>query len=129
MSINIKTLKQMKILIADDSKMIRERIIAMISVIPGVEIVGQAENAGEAIVFIEVLKPDVVILDIRMAGGGGIEVLKKIKQKKIEIVKIILTNYPNSQYKKKCFELGADYFFDKSTEFNKITGVLSNLIN
>ena len=119
----------MKILIADDSKMIRERIIAMISVIAGVEIVGQAENSGEAIVFIEVLKPDVVILDIRMPGGGGIEVLKKIKQKKIEIVKIILTNYPNSQYKKKCFELGADYFFNKSTEFNKITGVLSNLIH
>ena len=119
----------MKILIADDSKLIRERIIEMISVIPGVEIVGQAENSGEAIVFIEVLKPDVVILDIRMAGGGGIEVLKKIKQKKIEIVKIILTNYPYSQYKTKCFELGADYFFDKSTEFNKITGVLSNLIH
>ncbi len=117
----------MKVIIADDSKILRERISSMLSTIPGVEIVAEAENLHEAMKYIEKLKPDVLILDIRMPNGNGIEVLKSIKQKKISLIKIILTNYPLQQYKVKCFELGADYFFDKSTEFIKIIDVVKNL--
>jgi len=117
----------MKIVIVDDSKMLRQRIIEMLSDIPGVEIAGEAENANEAIKIIEVVKPDILILDIRMPGGNGLEVLKSIQQKKLSMIKILFTNYPLDQYKKKCFELGADYFFDKSTEFEKVVEVVSKL--
>jgi len=119
----------MKIVIVDDSKMLRQRIIEMLSDIPAAEIAGEAENANEAIKIIEVVKPDILILDIRMPGGGGIEVLNKINKKSLPIKIIVFTNYPYPQYKKKCFELGADYFFDKSTEFEKVKEVICNLIN
>ncbi|MCK4345671.1 MAG: response regulator transcription factor [Bacteroidales bacterium] len=119
----------MKVIIADDSKMLRERIINMLLTIPGVEIVAEAENSHEAIKYIEKLKPDVLILDIRMPGGNGFEMLKSIQQKKLSMIKILFTNYPLDQYKEKCFELGADYFFDKSTEFEKVKEVICNLIN
>ena len=118
----------MKVFIVDDSALVRERIIAMISENPGIEITGQAKNAQEGINSILKLKPDVVILDIRMPGGNGIEVLKNIKKNSSGPTIIILTNYPYPQYRKKCMEAGADYFFDKSTEFNKIIEVIKKLI-
>ncbi len=118
----------MKVFIVDDSALVRERIIAMISENPGIEITGQAKNAQEGINSILKLKPDVVILDIRMPGGNGIEVLKNIKKNNSAPTIIILTNYPYPQYRKKCLEAGADYFFDKSTEFNKIIEVIKKLI-
>ncbi len=118
----------MKVFIVDDSALVRERIIAMISEDPGIEITGQAKNAQEGINSILKLKPDVVILDIRMPGGNGIEVLKNIKKNSFAPTIIILTNYPYPQYRKKCIEAGADYFFDKSTEFNKIIEVIKKLI-
>jgi DNA-binding NarL/FixJ family response regulator len=118
----------MKVFVVDDSHLVRERIIEMISELQGVEISGQAERAKEAVASIQKLKPDVVVLDIRLPGGNGIEVLKEIKKDKSAPIIIILTNYPYPQYKKKCKEAGADFFFDKSTEFHKIIQVLKKLI-
>ena len=117
----------MKVFIADDSVQIRERLIEMLSELPEIEIIGVAGDAPEAIRDIWKLNPDMVILDIRMPGGSGIEVLKEIKEKSHPVV-VMLTNYPYPQYRKKCMDLGADYFFDKSTEFEKVTEVLKRLI-
>jgi DNA-binding NarL/FixJ family response regulator len=118
----------MKVFVVDDSHLVRERIIEMISELRGVKISGQAERAKEAVASIQKLKPDVVILDIRLPGGSGVEVLKEIKKSKSAPIIMILTNYPYPQYKKKCMEAGADFFFDKSTEFHKINKVLKELI-
>ena len=118
----------MKVFIVDDSALVRERIITMISEHPGIEITGHAKTAQEGINSILKLKPDVVVLDIRMPGGNGIEVLKNIKKNSYSPTIIIFTNYPYPQYRKKCMEAGADYFFDKSTEFNKIMEVIEKLI-
>ena len=119
----------MKVLIVDDSHLLRERLTAMISELPDIEIIGQAESAEKAINSIRILKPDVTILDIRMPGGNGFEVLENIKNDKSTPLMIVLTNYPYPQYKKKCMDSGADYFFNKSTEFQKVIEVLKKLIN
>jgi DNA-binding NarL/FixJ family response regulator len=118
----------MKVFIVDDSTLIRERLKTMISEHPQIEISGEAQSARQAIDSIRKIKPDVVILDIRMSEGNGIEVLKNIKKNKWVPKIIILTNYPYPQYRKKCMEAGANFFFDKSTEFQRITEVLKNLI-
>ena len=114
----------MKVFIADDSAEVRERIVDMISEAESIEIVGQAESVPDAIGAIRQLKPDVVILDIRMPGGCGIDVLKTIEKNGGIPVVIMLTNYPYPQYRKKCFDAGADFFFDKSSEFEKVINVL-----
>ena len=100
----------------------------MLSEVPEVENVGQSGKPVEAIKSIQSLNPDVAILDIRMPGGSGIDVLKYIKKDNPDIIVIMLTNYPYPQYRKKCVERGADYFFDKSTEFEKVIDVLKQLI-
>ena len=118
----------MKIFIADDSLLIVERLKAMISDLPEIEIIGEARNGIEAINAVGKLNPDVVVLDIKIPGVDGIDVLKDIKNKNQNIVVIMLTNYPYPQYRKKCLELGADYFFKKSTEFENVIETLKQLI-
>jgi DNA-binding NarL/FixJ family response regulator len=117
----------MKVFIADDSTVLCERLIEMLSDIPGIEIIGHAQDVTGALYSIKKLNPDIVILDIRMPGGSGIDVLQDIKKEKQAPMVIILTNYPYPQYRKKCLGLGADYFFDKSTEFEKVTELFKHL--
>jgi DNA-binding NarL/FixJ family response regulator len=117
----------MKVLIVDDSKIVCNGLQQMLINIADVEIVGQAHHAQDAIQSISESNPDVVILDIRMPGKSGIEVLKDIRDKKLPIRVIMLTNYPYPQYRKKCEELGADYFFDKVTEIEEIPKVIEAL--
>jgi len=117
----------MKVLIVDDSKIVCNGLQQMLINIADVEIVGQAHNAQDAITSISEAKPDVVVLDIRMPAKSGIEVLKDIRDKKLPIRVIMLTNYPYPQYRKKCEELGADYFFDKVTEIEEIPKVIEEL--
>jgi DNA-binding NarL/FixJ family response regulator len=116
-----------KVFIVDDSKIVCERTQQMLINIAGVEIVGQAHNAQDAIASISEAKPDVVILDIRLPGQSGIDVLKDIRAKKLPIRVIMMTNYPYPQYRKKCKELGADYFFDKVAEIEMIPNVIAEL--
>jgi DNA-binding NarL/FixJ family response regulator len=111
----------MKAFLVDDSAVVLEKLAAMISGIDGVEVAGQAMNAHDAIQSIVKLKPDLVLLDIRLNGGGnGMEVLKRIKKEMPPPIVIMLTNYPYPQYREKCRALGADYFFDKVTEIEKV---------
>lgn len=111
---------KIKVFIADDSLVVREHLVTMLNELAGIEIVGQAEHVGQAISDIQKLRPDLVILDIRMPGGSCIDVLRNIKQDGVGPVVIILTNYPFPGYQKKCLEAGADFFLDKSTEFDQI---------
>lgn len=116
----------MKVLIVDDSDAVRERLKMLISEVDAVEVIGEAENVQQAMGYIRQEIPDVVILDIRMPGGNGIDVLRGIEKKGRLPVIIMLTNYPSSQYNRKCMDAGADFFFDKTREFEKVVEVLSN---
>ena len=118
----------MKIYVVDNSKLICERIIALLSEIKEIEIVGDAQDVPTAVLAVQRLHPDVVIMDIQMSGGNGFDLLHFIKENQLPIKVIVLTNAPYPQYKKRCLELGANYFFDKSTEFEKIIEVCNKLI-
>lgn len=122
-----KEKRKMRVFIADDSDLLRERLIGLITEIPGVMISGQADNVGDAISAIQIEKPEVIILDIRMPGGSGIDVLKTVKSDLPASVVIVLTNYSYSQYRKICLNAGADYFFEKTSEFDRIPAILNEL--
>ncbi|MCC7299987.1 MAG: PAS domain S-box protein, partial [Verrucomicrobia bacterium] len=118
----------MRVLIADDSQPIRERLVTRLSQISGVEI-AEAVDTPEALRQTEVFKPNVAVLDIRMPGGGGIKALGEIKRMKPDTTVIIITNYPYAQYRRKCLDEGADFFFDKSTEFEQVAETIRQLMN
>ena len=119
---------KLNVVIADDSLLVRERLVTMLGELAGVEVVDQVENGAEVILrAIEKFQPDVVILDIHMPEGNGLEVLRTIKQDGVGPVVIILTNYPYPGYRQKCLQAGADFFLDKSAEFDQIPVVLKRL--
>ena len=115
------------VLLADDSLMVCNRLRGLLSTVRGVEIGGEAHSANEALDFIQENRPDIVILDIQMPGGSGFKVLQRTKIDLPGTIVIILTNYPYPQYKKKYLAAGADYFFDKSTEFEKLVELIRQL--
>jgi len=123
----IDQLKKINVFVVDDSAIVRDRITSMLSEVPAINIVGYADNPLSATESIVRSKPDVVILDIFLTGGSGIHVLKNIRGKKITAKVIMLTNYAQEEYRKKCFEEGADYFFDKSIEFDRVVDIITKL--
>ena len=114
-----------KILIVEDSKIIQERLVNWIKTIPGVVISNIVDNKSDAIAALEMETPDIAILDILLPDGTGIDILTKIKNENKKTTVIILTNYPYSLIKYRCLELGADYFLDKSIEFDEVFKVIS----
>lgn len=107
--------------------MVRNRLVSMFSDFNGVDFVGFAEDVSGAITLIQEKNPDIVILDIHLNKGNGIEVLKEIKKQGLAIVTIIYANSLNSQYRKACFKEGAHFVFDKSTEFEIIFQTIKQL--
>ncbi len=120
--------KEMKVFIADDSKVIVERLADLLRDIPGVELTGQAGDAPEAMRCIEEKKPDALILDLQMPGGSGLEVLRAIRPDHPALQILVCTNYAYPQYREECLSAGANYFLDKSAEFEKIPAILGELI-
>lgn len=102
-------------------------MITIISELEGVKIVGESRDTKSAISDINKKKTDLVILDIRMPGEGGIHVLKVVKEKIPKLIVVIFTDYPYPQYRTKCLESGADFFFDKSTETEKMIEAVKKL--
>lgn len=113
-----------KVFLADDSPAVRERLISLLTELPNVEIVGQTDGALEAIDSIRRLKPTAVVLDVSMPDGSGLSVLETIKKDAEAPMVIMLTNFAHEPYRRRCLQLGADYFFDKSNEFEKVIQVL-----
>ena len=117
----------MRAIIADDSELLRERIRSVLKAFENVEIVGEAADGRAAIKLVKDLDPDLVILDIRMPELNGIETLKEIRKGGSRSTICVLTNYPYPQYRDRCYAEGADYFFDKNSDFQKITAMIADL--
>jgi DNA-binding NarL/FixJ family response regulator len=118
----------MKVLIADDSRLMRERIRETISIFSSVEIVSETENGIQTLEELNKHNPGLAILDIRMPDKNGLEILKEFRTKNKTTKIIILTNYAYDQYKDRAFENGADYFYSKSEDFEKIAAVVASML-
>lgn len=119
----------MRILIADDSEVFVQRLKSSLAEVTGLEIVGTVDNGLDATLEIRKAKPDVVILDIHMPGASGMEVLEWLKKDQFQPIVIVLSNYSDRQYRRKCLEKGARFFFDKANDFHKVPGVLRSLMD
>jgi len=84
-----------------------------------------AQTGAEAIDGVAELMPVVLILDMTMPGGGGFNVLQVVKQRPSAPLVIVLTNHP--AYRQRSLDAGADYFFDKSAEFDQLLVLLERL--
>ncbi len=117
----------MRVYIVENSKFLRERLTKLVAQRKDVNVVGHAATAQDAIRGILRVKPDVVLLDLRLDEGTGFDVLHHIKGVADAPLVIVLTNYAYPQYRERFLAAGADYFFDKSTELELMLQALDTL--
>lgn len=116
-----------QVYIVDDSAAIRARLTEMLGRIPEIRIVGEAAGASQAAVDILALRPDSVLLDLNLDGCSGIQLLNSLHPQAPEVVFVVLTNHSEPQYRRACQRAGASYFLDKSTEFDRVPGVIAEI--
>ena len=121
----IKTNK--KILIIDDD----ENIIKMLELVLkpyGVEI-DNAKSGSEGIRRAKEIKPDLITLDIRMPGIGGLEALKKLKNdEETKNIPIIVVSADADRFKKECVSIGAYCVLNKPFDFNQFRTIIKNIL-
>jgi DNA-binding NarL/FixJ family response regulator len=121
--------KPLRVVLVDDSAAVMEALKALISEIEGVEIIHSAEDAEGVEDAVRQLKPDVVVLDIRLPKGSGLDILKGIRaEKQMAPLIIVFSSEADATYRRLCVKLGADFFFDKSSQFDRMAEVLRSLV-
>ena len=116
----------MNIFLVEDSVPVRARLAAMLDDIPGATLVGEAEHAEPAIDAILAAHPDVVLLDLGLAGGSsGFDVLRAVRPQAPEIDFYMLSNFAADPYRQLAERLGACDFFDKSKELERVRDLIT----
>jgi DNA-binding NarL/FixJ family response regulator len=118
-----------KIIIADDSDFMLERLQEMLTQVDKAEVIGVYHNGTEALEALKQLNPDLAILDNKMPGLKGVDVIREIRKENRTMKFMLLTFYSDSYYRKQAMKAGADYFFSKCDDFEKIPEVIAGLIN
>jgi DNA-binding NarL/FixJ family response regulator len=119
--------RPLKLVIADDSAMVRGRLKGLLASVPDVEVVAETANVTTTLDAIRSLKPDAVTLDVRMPPTNGLNVLKTMREEHLHAVVIVLTNYPFAEYKERALALGARAFLHKSSDFERVPALLHEL--
>lgn len=106
--------------LVEDSPLVGERLLELLEAVPGVRVTGRATGADEAIREILAGRPDVVVLDIRLAQGSGFDVLRALHENAPDIEVYMLSSFASDPYRHLAERLGARGFYDKSTEFARV---------
>jgi DNA-binding NarL/FixJ family response regulator len=128
---SLDTSTYLKVVTVENSLLVAERVQSMLNDLAHVRFMGNARSVPEALRLISRKTPDVVILDIHLGedhhNANGIHLLVTLRRKYQRMKLIMLTNLADPQYRSTCMSLGADYFFDKSNDFDKVTETLRNI--
>ena len=117
-------IKPVSVLVVDGSALIRRRLRALLAEDDHIRWVGQVASRAEAWTLFDQIRPEAVLLDLRLPDGGGLELLCRIKQATPFCLVIVLTNFRESIFRHESHRCGADYFLHKSTEFDQVANLL-----
>jgi DNA-binding NarL/FixJ family response regulator len=108
-----------KVFLADDSLQIRQRVNSLLATAE-MDIVGEGATPASCIEGILNSHPDVVVLDVQLEGGSGLQVLKAVKTADPQVAFVVFSNNSGPAYRKRYLGEGAVRFLDKSTEFDQL---------
>jgi len=117
----------MKVLLVEDSHIVRERLRDIVSAIPNAVLVAETDNEDDARCLLYRDRPDVAVIDLRLKSGSGFVVIGHIAAVFATTTVIVLTNFAQPEYRAKCMKLGAHYFFDKSKDLAAFADLLAEL--
>lgn len=117
----------LRILLVDDHEVVRLGVRALIDRQPGMEVVGEAGTVREAVSQTRHLQPDVVVLDIRLPGGSGLDACRQIKDYRPETRIIILTSFPDDEVIFDAIACGADGYVLKEIGSDELIRALERI--
>lgn len=118
------TTAPVKVFLADDSALIRDRVAAMLCA-QGMSIAGEAATPDDCIHAILSTHPDVVVLDVQLEGGTGLQVLQAVHAAAPDISFVVFSNTAGPAYRKRYLGAGATGFLDKNAEFDQLAEAVS----
>jgi len=120
----------LRVLIVEDSKRLREQLGESIHSPGRIEVAGYAETETEAIDFLAQAPCQAVVLDLQLRQGNGLAVLKALRAtaEGQAVTVIVLTNFAFPHFRDRSLKLGANYFFDKAKEYDRVREVLEELV-
>jgi DNA-binding NarL/FixJ family response regulator len=121
--------RPLRVFLVEDSPVIRDRLIEAIASLPHVVVAGIADTEAEAISILQRTPCDAVVLDLQLRRGHGFNVLKSLRaaSERPRLIIIVLTNFTSPQYRDRSMGMGADYFFDKARDLDRVSSVLEEL--
>ena len=115
--------------IVEDSPIIRQNLIATLEEMLPVQVVGTADDEQAALLWMQSpgARCDLMIIDIFLKAGTGLEVLRQAGNLRPESRRVVLTNYATPDMRRRCAQLGADRVFDKSAELEELLAYCATL--
>ncbi|HEX9925973.1 MAG TPA: response regulator transcription factor [Anaerolineae bacterium] len=117
-------MKKITILVVDDHQVVRLGLQALLKVELDLEVVGQAATADEAVALVERLRPQIVLMDLRMPGRSGVEACQELKQRWPETHVIMLTSYADDELVLEAIKAGAEGYVLKKVEGGNLVEVI-----
>jgi DNA-binding NarL/FixJ family response regulator len=117
-----------KVLVVDDARLIRARMVTLLAAIPGVQEVLEAESTADALAALRAHSPRVVVLDLHLGASSGLALVPSVKRECPGAVVIVVTNQWSEQHRRRCLADGADAFLDKSLEFDALASVVASVV-
>lgn len=119
--------QDLKVLLVEDSQLLSDRLLELMSDISGVTSIGAVTTEADAVHAIDTRHPNAILLDLRLKEGTGFGVMRYINTMKARPAVVVITNYALPQYRKQAEALGARFFLDKTQEFDRIPETLAVL--
>lgn len=117
---------KIKVLLADDQTILADGIRSVLTSCPDFEVVGIAADGVEAVELTEKLKPDVILMDIRMPNMNGVIATQEIKRRRPDIKILILTTFDDSDYILNAINNGASGYLLKDTSSSALIDAIKN---
>jgi DNA-binding NarL/FixJ family response regulator len=118
-----------RLLIADDHALVRSGLRSMLEREPGIEIVGEARNGREAVELCRSLRPDLVLMDVRMPGMDGLEATRAIKREHPETGVLMVTMHENRDYMLEATKAGAAGYVLKDAPRNELVSAVRRVVD
>lgn len=115
--------------LVEDSPVIRQNLIATLEEMLSIQVVGTAEDERSAVDWMRAgdAACDLMVIDIFLKSGTGLEVLRQATQLLPASKRVVLTNYATAEMRRRCLQLGADRVFDKSAELEELLAYVEDV--
>ncbi|MDX1569120.1 MAG: response regulator transcription factor, partial [Xanthomonadales bacterium] len=116
-----------KVMVADDHRMVREGLVSILESLPGANVVAQASDGIEAVEMAREKRPDVLVVDIAMPRLNGLEVVRRVKEDNPEMGVLVLTMHEEEEYVVHLVKAGADGFLLKDSAGDELLAAVKSI--